>query len=234
MSDRFIPQNLEEIRNQIIETCNKCGRDPEEVSLIAVSKTKPNEDIIEAYSHQQMHFGENRMQELQDKMDAIDLPGIQWHMIGTMQSNKIKYIAHRVDWIHSVSKAKYLNEIEKRATEYDRVINVLIQVNISDEDQKSGCDVSDLAGILEHAKELSHIRVCGLMGMARFVDDPEDVRSEFKLLKDTLESHQQYNGGNIQLKELSMGMSGDFEVAIEEGATMVRVGSSIFGSRNYA
>ena len=234
MSERSIPENLEQIRNQIHDICTKCGRNPDDVQLIAVSKTKPNEAIIEALGHGQLHFGENRMQELEEKMESIKLPGLVWHMIGTMQSNKIKYIANRVDWIHSVGKAKYLNEIEKRAAEHDRVINVLIQVNISGEDQKSGCEPSGLGSILEHARSLPHVKVRGLMGMARFVDDAEDVRNEFALLRKTLEDHKGYNGGNIDLKELSMGMSNDFQVAIEEGATMVRVGSAIFGSRNYA
>lgn len=233
MSESSIPENLAEIKNRIRLACEKSGRNPADVTLIAVSKTKPNEAIIDACIAGQFHFGENRMQELQDKMESIKLPGIQWHMIGTMQSNKIKYIADRVDWIHSVSKAKYLNEIEKRAASANRTINVLIQVNISGEDQKSGCEIDHLSGILEHARDLSHIKVCGLMGMATFTDNPENVRSEFALLRSTLENHQHLNGGNIELKELSMGMSGDFEVAIEEGSTMVRVGSAIFGSRNY-
>lgn len=232
MTMHSISENLEQIRLQIEETCKKCGRNPDEIKLIAVSKTKPNEAIIDAYSAGQLHFGENRMQELQDKMDSIDLPEIHWHMIGAMQSNKIKYIVHRVDWIHSVSKAKYLTEINKRAEVANRVINVLIQVNISGEDQKSGCDVSELSFILEHAKNLPYIRINGLMGLATFVDNPEDVRPEFALLRTTMESHSSFNGENIQLTELSMGMSGDFKIAIEEGSTMIRVGSSVFGPRN--
>tara|TARA_R110000868_G_scaffold259361_16_gene517545 strand:+ start:16374 stop:17078 length:705 start_codon:yes stop_codon:yes gene_type:complete len=233
MNQRSISSNIEQINQQIQETCKRCGRDSSEITLIAVSKTKPNEAIIDACTSGQLHFGENRMQELQDKMESIDLPGIQWHMIGTMQSNKIKYIAERVDWIHSVSKAKYLDEINKRAESAGRNINVLIQVNISGEDQKSGCEISQLANILEHAKTLSNIKIKGLMGLATFTDNPEDVRDEFALLRNTLKNHSFHNGGNIELRELSMGMSGDFQVAIEEGATMIRVGSAIFGSRNY-
>lgn len=233
MSETSILENLNEIKTRIQAACERTARNPEEITLIAVSKTKPNEAIIDACTAGQLHFGENRMQELQDKMESIELPGIQWHMIGTLQSNKIKYFANRVDWIHSVSKAKYLDEIDKRAASAKRIINVLIQVNISREDQKSGCEVSELAEILEHARSLDHINIKGLMGMATFTDDPEDVRHEFTLLRKTLEGHKHLNGANIDLKELSMGMSGDFEVAIEEGATMVRVGSAIFGSRNY-
>jgi len=234
MSMSSISDNLDQIRLQIEESCKKCGRNPEEITLIAVSKTKPNEAIIDAYAANQLHFGENRMQELQDKMESIELTGIEWHMIGTMQSNKIKYIVDRVNWIHSVSKAKYLDEINKRAESAKRIINVLIQVNISGEDQKSGCEIRTLPSILERAKDLPHIKIRGLMGLATFVDNPEDIRHEFALLRNTMIEHSSYNGGNIELNELSMGMSGDFHIAIEEGATMIRVGSSIFGSRNYA
>lgn len=234
MSEISIEKNLAKVLESIVQSCLECGRNPEDVQLIAVSKTKPHEAITEAFSAGQIHFGENRMQELQEKMSALDLPSAQWHMIGTIQSNKIKYIAERVDWIHSVSKAKYLTEINRRAAEHNRTINVLIQVNISGEDQKSGCEVSELGGILDHARTLPNIVVHGLMGIASFVEDPEDVRSEFRLLRETLNQFASSNGGNVQLTELSMGMSGDMEVAIQEGATIVRVGSAIFGSRNYA
>ena len=233
MSENSIADNIQEIKERIKAACNRVNRNPDDVHLIAVSKTKPEQAIIEALDAGQLDFGENRMQDLQTKMDNIADERIQWHMIGTLQTNKIRHIAHRVNWIHSVGKAKYLDEINKRAKAAEREINVLIQVNISDEDQKSGCDPDQLARILEHAQTLDAIRIRGLMGMAHFADDPEDVRAEFALLRTTLENHTKYNGGNIELTELSMGMSNDFEVAIEEGATMVRVGTSIFGSRNY-
>lgn len=232
MSKLVISENLLSIRQKIEVACNKAGRNPDEVTLIAVSKTKPDKAIVDAYASNQLHFGENRMQELEDKMGNIQHSDIQWHMIGTMQSNKIKYIADRVDWIHSVSKTKHLNEVQKRAEEANRVINVLIQINISGENQKSGCEVSELKPILEHARSLKNIRIRGLMGLATFASNPEDVRSEFSLLCRTLKEHTSFNDENIDLRELSMGMSNDFEVAIEEGATMVRVGSAIFGSRN--
>lgn len=233
MSETSIAENLKQIKEVISTTCKRVGRDPESVQLVAVSKTKPESAIHEAIEAGQLHFGENRMQELQTKMDDIGNDAAVWHMIGTMQSNKIRHIAHRVDWIHSVGKAKYLKEINKRAKDADRIINVLIQVNISDEDQKSGCDPDELPQILEHAKQYDHIRVRGLMGMAHLTDNSEEARSEFALLRKTLEANKPLNGGNTQLTELSMGMSNDFEVAIEEGATLVRVGSAIFGSRNY-
>ncbi|SMO59257.1 YggS family pyridoxal phosphate-dependent enzyme [Gracilimonas mengyeensis] len=233
MSEQNIAKNLKSIQQRIKEACESCGRDPEEVLLVAVSKTKPNEDILEAVQAGQLHFGENRMKDLEDKMLEIANPDISWHFIGNIQTNKIKYIAERVNWIHSVEKAKYLKEIEKRAGKANRVVNALIQVNISDEQQKGGCKPGDLAGILEKAQNYEHVKVKGLMGMARFVDDPEEVRSEFKLLKELFDSHQEYNKGSVELKHLSMGMTNDMEVAIEEGATMVRVGTAIFGERNY-
>lgn len=227
-----ISENIEIINQRIKAAAEKSGRNSADIKLIAVSKTKPSSAILEALEAGQIHYGENRMQELQNKMIEIEHPDIQWHMIGTMQTNKIKYIANQVHWIHSVGKAKYLNEINKRAEQANRNINVLIQVNISAEDQKSGCDPSELEGIIEIARNFKNITIRGLMGMARFTDNPEDVRDEFALLKSTFDEHSHLNGENIQLNELSMGMSNDFEVAIEEGATMVRVGSAIFGSRN--
>ncbi|MAO66486.1 MAG: YggS family pyridoxal phosphate-dependent enzyme [Balneola sp.] len=233
MSDQDIAQNLKSIQQKIETTAKSAGRDPEEITLVAVSKTKPVNDIYEAMTAGQLHFGENRMKELEDKMLEIETPDVVWHFIGNLQTNKIKYIADRVNWIHSVEKAKYLKEIEKRAGNENRVVNALIQVNISDEKQKGGCKPEDLAGILESAKDYKHVQVRGLMGMATFVDDPEDIRSEFKLLKELFDSHQKYNGESVKLEHLSMGMTNDMEVAIEEGATMLRIGSAIFGERNY-
>lgn len=228
-----IPDRIKTVIQRIEQAAIQAGRQAEDIQLIAVSKTKPNPDIEEAIECGQLHFGENKMQELTQKMEAITNPAIQWHMIGTMQSNKIKYIAPRVNWIHSVHKAKYLDEIEKRVPDGHH-IRVLFQVNISGENQKSGCSPDELPGLLKHAMQFSKLSVHGLMGIASLVDDPEQVRSEFSLLRELLEHHQTFNGPNIALNELSMGMSADLEVAIQEGATMVRVGSDIFGSRNYA
>ena len=233
MSDQDIRSNLSSIHQKIEETCSRIGRDPDDITLVAVSKTKPNEDILEAITAGQLHFGENRMRELEDKMESIENTDVIWHFIGNLQTNKIKYIAERVNWIHSVEKAKYLKEINKRGKQANRVINALIQVNISDEKQKGGCKPDDLAGILKSARDYDYVHVKGLMGMATFVDDPEDIRSEFKLLKELFDTHQKYNGGSVNLEQLSMGMTNDFEVALEEGATMLRIGSAIFGERNY-
>lgn len=230
-----ICQNIENVQHQIQDICNKAGRDPEEITLVAVSKMKPLDDIKEAFGCGQIHFGENRAKELQDKMDSWEEEQIQWHMVGNLQTNKIKYMVERVNWIHSIEKAKYLREVEKRASRINRVINTLIQINISGEDQKSGCEAGDLEEILEYAQGLDHVRVRGLMGMATFVDpeDVEKVRPEFKLLREIRDKHREWESENIQLDELSMGMTNDMQIAIEEGATILRVGRAIFGERNY-
>lgn len=231
MSD--ICSNIEKVNQRIITACEGAGRNPDDVHLVAISKTKPLDDIKEAFNCGQLHFGENRAKELQDKMDTYENPDIQWHMVGNLQTNKIKYMVERVNWIHSIEKPKYLREIEKRAGRIDRVINTLVQVNISDEDQKSGCTPDKLEKILDGARSLNHVRVRGLMGMATFTDDMDVVRDEFKLLKELFDKHTENNEGSVQLEHLSMGMTNDMEVAIEEGSTMVRVGRAIFGERNY-
>ena len=231
MSD--ICNNIENVTQRIINACNNAGRNPDDIQLIAVSKTKPLDAIKTAYTCGQLHFGENRAKELQDKMDTYENPEIQWHMVGNLQTNKIKYMVERVNWIHSIEKAKYLREIEKRAGRVNRVINTLVQVNISEEDQKSGCTPSDIEKILDAARPMDHVRVCGFMGMATFTNDMNVVRDEFKQLKELFDRHVETNEGSVQLEHLSMGMTNDMEVAIEEGSTMVRVGRAIFGKRNY-
>lgn len=229
-----IAVQLDHVQHRISAACKKCGRQPEEITLVAVSKTKPDSDILEAYKASQFHFGENRAKELQDKMEQIDEDGIIWHFIGNLQTNKIKYMVGRVNWIESIHKKKALKEVEKRASEIKRHIHVLIQVNISDEDQKSGCDPSKLESILSYAQNLEYTHVKGLMGMASFTDDVDVVRKEFRLLKTLRDEHLHLNGGSVNLEEISMGMTNDLEVAIEEGSTMVRVGTAIFGERNYS
>jgi len=228
-----INENLTRIKQEISSVRAKSGRNQEEIVLVAVSKTKPDEDIMEAFESGQRHFGENRARELQDKMKRINNDEIIWHFIGNLQTNKIKYMVERVDWIQSVHKKKALKEIEKRASRLNRNINVLIQVNISNEDQKSGCDPSDLQEILTYAQDLKFTHVKGLMGMATFTDNPESVRPEFQKLKELRETHKSLEKGVVSLDHLSMGMTNDWEIAIEEGATMIRIGTAIFGERNY-
>lgn len=228
-----IEKNLKKVVNRIEKACRAAGRDPDEVTLVAISKTKPVEEIVEAFNAGQVHFGESRAKELEDKMQEIEEDRIQWHMVGPLQTNKIKYMVDRVNWIDSIPKKKSLREIEKRASRIDRVINTLIQINISGEDQKSGCNPDDLEPILEYAQDLDHVRVRGLMGIASLVEDPEEVRSEFRLMRELRDQYSSFNGKNIRLEHLSMGMTNDLEVAVEEGSTMVRVGRAIFGERNY-
>lgn len=231
MKKSQICENLEVVKSKIKKTCLKIGRDNSEVMLVAVSKTKPSSYIEEALSCGQVDFGENRMQELEEKIPHFVGKEVVWHMIGNLQTNKIKLIAQYIDWVHSVEKLKYLKEFENRAN--GNKIKALIQVNISGEKQKGGVEPEDLADLLKSSTSFENVTVCGLMGMATFVDDPEDVRHEFKLLKTLFDEHQQFNNGSVQLEHLSMGMSNDMEVAIEEGSTMVRIGSDIFGVRNY-
>lgn len=228
----MVRENLIKIRSIIDETCVKAGRDPSEVLLVAVSKTKPVGAIKEALAAGQIHFGENRVQELVEKMEQLD-DSIKWHMIGTLQTNKIKYMVDRVDWIESVHKIKALKEIEKRAGSVQRIIQTLIQVNISGENQKSGCEPGELRAMLKYAQDLKWVRVRGLMGIAELTEDPEDVRPQFRLLRTLRDQHRDMENKNVTLDHLSMGMTHDFHVAIEEGSSMVRIGTAIFGERNY-
>jgi PLP dependent protein len=232
MSSNLI-ERYQNIQERIERACRQCGRESSEITLVAVSKTKPDEDVYQLLEHGHFHFGENRAKALEDRMKSVNNPSAIWHFIGNLQTNKIKYMAHRVNWIQSIHKKKALKEVEKRAGEHNRKINVLIQVNISREDQKSGCNPDQLETILSYARDLKYTNVCGLMGMATFTDDPEAVRPEFQMLHSLRDKYQHLNGGAVQLQHLSMGMTNDLEVAIQEGATMVRVGTAIFGERNY-
>jgi len=225
-----IATNLSSIRQQISDSCAKFGRSSDEVTLIAVSKTHPAEFVNEAMEAGQIHFGENRVQEMLAKSQEVK-PGACWHMIGTMQTNKIRLMAPFVDWIHSVPSTAALDEISKRAVQNQRTIRVLIQVNISDEDQKSGCEPEELASLLTHASKLSGLEVHGLMGMASFIDDSNLIRSQFASLRKLRDDHRYLESSNVFMRELSMGMSQDMDEAIAEGATMVRVGTAIFGQR---
>jgi len=226
-----IIKQWKEVQDRIKSALVSTGRNEGDVTLIAVSKLHPFEKVRLLFEHGQLHFGENKVQELVPKMEQSD-SNVVWHMIGGLQTNKIKYLASRVDWIHSVPKIKALDEIEKRASEAGRVINALIQVNISEEDQKSGCDPVELKALLLESRNYKSVMIRGLMGMASFVDDPEIVRPQFRLLRDLRDEYCKLNEGSLQLEHLSMGMTNDMEVAIQEGSTMVRVGTAIFGERD--
>jgi len=204
------------------------------VSLVAVSKTKPAEDIQALYDLGQRNFGENYVQELVDKQQQLPAD-IHWHFIGHLQSNKVKYIAPFVHLIHGIDSLKLLKEVNKQALKNNRVINCLLQVHIAQEETKFGFDEQELLGIeLAELSQLNNVKVIGLMGMASFTEDMDNVRAEFKTLKTLFHKFSaKLSAVNQQLSTLSMGMSSDYKVAIEEGSTMVRIGSLLFGARAY-
>lgn len=215
-----IKKNLANIKESI----------PQHVSLVAVSKTKPVSDLLEAYEAGQRIFGENKIQEMTQKWEEMP-KDIQWHMIGHVQRNKVKYMAEYVALIHGVDTLKLLKEIDKQAKKHERVIACLLQVHIAEEDTKFGFDETELQELVKNPEflQLTYVRVTGLMGMATFTDNKDQVRREFKALKALYE----VLSTKIPFMDtLSMGMSGDYQIAIEEGSTMVRIGSSIFGARN--
>ena len=208
---------------------------PSNVTLIAVSKTKPVSDLQEAYNAGQRIFGENKALEMRDKHQALPAD-IQWHFIGHLQTNKIKYIAPFVTLIHAIDSLSLLEAVNKEAAKNDRIIDCLLQFHIAQEETKFGLDIEEAKSLLESEsfKNLKNINICGVMGMATFTDNAAQVRNEFKNLKSIFETlKENYFKDKDSFKEISMGMSDDYPIAIEEGATMVRVGSKIFGARNY-
>jgi pyridoxal phosphate enzyme (YggS family) len=217
----LVKQNLENFKSKIDKG----------VTLVAVSKTKPVSDILEAYEAGQRIFGENKIQEMVNKYDALP-KDIQWHMIGHLQRNKVKYMAHFVELIHGVDSFKTLKEIDKQAKKHDRIINCLLQARIAKEETKFGLEFSEIESILQSKElaELKNIKIVGLMGMASFSSNEKEVSAEFQRLKNL---YDKINHTNFGLEILSMGMSGDYKIAIKNGSNMIRVGSAIFGSRNY-
>ncbi|MDN3493997.1 YggS family pyridoxal phosphate-dependent enzyme [Winogradskyella bathintestinalis] len=215
-----IKENLNNLKSNI----------PDKVVLVAVSKTKPISDLMEAYNTGQRIFGENKIQEMVDKYEEMP-KDIEWHMIGHVQRNKVKYMAEFVNLIHGVDSLKLLKEINKQAEKHHRVINCLLQIKIAEEDSKFGMSAEDASALLSSEKfaELKNVEVIGLMGMATFTDNMNQVEKEFKFLRHTFSN---LKNTNPQLEIISMGMSGDYQLAIDCGSTMIRVGSSIFGVRN--
>lgn len=214
-----------EIAKNIIELKNSL---PKTVTLIAVSKTKPQSDLIEAYEAGQRDFGENKIQEMSEKWEHLP-KDIHWHMIGHVQTNKVKYMAPFVHLIHAVDSLKLLKEIQKQALKNKRTIGCLIQIRIAQEETKFGLPAEELSSLVEAAKQFPNVVIKGLMGMASFTSNQEQVRQEFKNLADIFSA---FTLVNPESTILSMGMSGDYQMAIEEGSTMIRVGSKIFGERN--
>ena len=228
----MIRDQLHDVEKKIKAACERAGRKREEVTLIAVSKTKPVEVLQEAYDLGVRVFGENKVQELTEKYDALPRD-IRWHMIGHLQTNKVKYIVEKAELIHSVDSLRLAQAIEKEAAKRERTVDILVEVNVAEEESKFGVRVDEVIPFIEKLALFSHIHVCGLMTIAPFVENPEENRPIFKNLHKLSVDIAHKNIDNVNVNILSMGMTNDYEVAIEEGATMVRVGTGIFGARDY-
>lgn len=231
-----IAERLESVRERIEQACQRVGRDADEITLVAVSKTFPLAAIEAAHEHGVRHFGENRARQLRDK--AKQRPGVMkdgdwhWHMVGHLQRNKAKFIARHADYFQALDSPRIAAELDKRAAKNDRVIPCLAQVNITRQERKYGIMPDDIHDYLDSLAQYEHLDVRGLMALASFVDDPEDVRPEFQEMRELFETYDARNNPQVSMDTLSIGMSNDFEVAIEEGSTMLRLGTSIFGPRD--
>ena len=228
----MLKDNLEIVEENIAKACERAGRKREEVTLIAVSKTKPVPMLEEIYGEGIRTFGENKVQELVEKYDEMP-KDIKWHMIGHLQRNKVKYIVDKVALIHSVDSYRLAEEINVQAKKYNVIVPILIEVNVAEEDSKFGVKLNETMQLAEEISHLENVRIEGLMTIAPFVENAEDNRIYFRQLKQLSVDIDAKNIDNVHMKILSMGMTGDYTVAIEEGATMVRVGTGIFGARNY-
>lgn len=228
----MLTENVIEVEKNIQAACDRAGRSREEVRLIAVSKTKPVSDIEEVLTTGILDYGENKVQELSDKYDVLP-KNIRWHMIGHLQRNKVKYLIGKTVLIHSVDSLRLAEQIEHEAAKADTIMNVLIEVNVAGEESKFGTTCNEAIELVRAVAALKHVKIKGLMTIAPFTDNPGDNRIYFKKLKQLSVDIKSKNIDNVDMDELSMGMTGDYEVAIEEGATMVRVGTGIFGERNY-
>lgn len=228
----MIVENLQNIENRIQEACTRAGRKRDEVTLIAVSKTKPVEMLQEVYKEGIRDFGENKVQELCQKIEVLP-ENINWHMIGHLQTNKVKYIVGKTRLIHSVDSLKLAEEIQRLAEKRNVDVDILVEVNIANEESKFGISKEKVIDLVQAISRLTRVHIKGLMTIAPLVNNPEDNRLFFRGIKELSVDIELQNIDNVSMDVLSMGMTGDYEVAIEEGATMVRVGTGIFGERNY-
>lgn len=228
-----IKTNLVAVNENILNACKRSGRNRDDVQLIAVSKTKPIEALREAYAEGCRDFGENKVQEIMDKYDQMP-EDVRWHMIGHLQTNKVKYIVDKVYMIHSVDSVKLAETISKEAVKKNVTVKILLEVNVAEEESKFGTTLIDAIELFDNVKDLPGIQICGLMTIAPYTVDSESNRQYFVALKQLLVDIISKNNHNEFINDLSMGMTGDYEVAIEEGATFVRVGTGIFGERNYS
>ena len=229
----MIKENLEEVEARITRACERSGRERSEVTLISVSKTKPAEMLQEAYDAGSRDFGENKPQEIREKYPQLPTD-IRWHMIGHLQRNKIKYIIDKVCMIHSVDSIRLAEAIDEEAKKHGIVMPLLIEVNVAEEESKFGVHLDEVESLIRQISELSNIQVQGLMTIAPFTENAEDNRIYFRKLRNLYVDIKDKNIDNVNMCNLSMGMTGDYEVAVEEGATMVRVGTGIFGARSYS
>ncbi|MBQ8933688.1 MAG: YggS family pyridoxal phosphate-dependent enzyme [Lachnospiraceae bacterium] len=228
----MIRENLEQVRKNIADACARAGRDPSEVILLAVSKTKPLEMIREAVAAGQRAFGENYVQELTEKYEALG-NSVDWHMIGHLQRNKVKYIIGKTSLIHSVDSIRLAEQIEKEAEKKDVSVDVLLEVNVAHEDSKWGFTPEETIEAVKTVSAFPHVHVCGLMTSAPITEDPESNRPYFCELRRLFDTIAASAPEHVDMRVLSMGMTGDYQVAVEEGATLVRVGTGIFGARDY-
>ena len=228
----MLKENLKEVQENILKACEKSGRNPEDVTLIAVSKTNPVPMLQEIYDENIRDFGENKVQELVEKYDELP-QDIKWHMIGHLQRNKVKYIVDKVCLIHSVDSYRLAEEINIQAKKKNITVPILVEVNIAEESSKFGIHAEDAIALVEQIAQLENVRIKGLMTIAPLVENPEDNRQYFRNIRQLSVDIAAKNIDNVSMNVLSMGMTGDYMVAIEEGATMVRVGTGIFGERNY-
>ena len=229
----MIQENIRQVEENIRAACDRSGRNPEDVKLIAVSKTKPISMLEEAYAYGCRDFGENKVQELVDKYEKLP-KDIRWHMIGHLQRNKVKYIVDKVYLIHSVDSLRLAQEISKEAVKKNVTVSILIEVNVAKEESKFGTTSEEACNMVEEMARLPGIRIKGLMTIAPYVENAEENRQYFEKLRQIYVDIIQKNIDNVCMEELSMGMTGDYQVAVEEGATYVRVGTGIFGERIYS
>lgn len=228
----FVQENLKQVERNIQEACNRSGRNRDEVTLIAVSKTKPVDLIMEAYDAGIREFGENKVQELVSKYEEMP-KDIHWHLIGHLQTNKVKYIIDKAYLIHGVDSLHLAEEISRQAVRHNLTANILVEVNIGNEESKFGCRYEEAEELVKEIQKLPAICVKGLMAIAPYVENPEDNRQYFVKMKNLSVDITNNSGNNIDVRVLSMGMTGDYQVAIEEGASYIRVGTGIFGTREY-
>ena len=228
----MLKENLEKEQKNINEACERAGRNTDEVTLIAVSKTKPVEMLQEIYDCGIREFGENKVQEMCEKMEVLP-KDIHWHMIGHLQTNKVKYIVGKTALIHSVDSLHLAKEIEKQAAKNNVIVPILIEVNIAEEESKFGIHKEETIALVREVAQMEHVHIRGLMTIAPYVENPEDNRPYFKEIRQLSVDIKEENIDNVDMDVLSMGMTGDYMVAIEEGATLVRVGTGIFGERQY-